>query len=237
MTLNINIRPSARLVILVALFLFISQWSVAQQRRYYRKFYKNPSYFGFAIVPGMQQHRVSSDFKQMNKERVSFYGSDVAVLKGNMYGMVRVNGGLFYSDPSASKSIDIWQLGISGSLYLLRIGQIQMKAHTFEPYVLGGLMRQRANFFGRKPTLDGAVSKNASIASEERIGSTSWTQAYAGLGAEYQMTNEANQFLSFFAEARMGMTFMRTAQNDVLKDTILEWPVSFRVGIAFGVMR
>jgi hypothetical protein len=185
-------------------------------------------YIGYTVSFGTQNYQLMSNIPQLNKRNMSREGASVGFLLGNHKGMWRTMVGLYYSSPSFPYSIDVVELGVSKSFYLLHFRSA--RHHTIEPYAILSSKVLRSSFFGN--CVDNANAVRG--ADEKLVGRVSSYQSLAGIGAEYQLANEQLNFIHFFAEFRIGTTVYNTSHDQAFKTTRTVQPVSFSLGISLG---
>lgn len=190
-------------------------------------------YLGIEGSFGYTYYELSSDISRLNKLRVSYLGGTVGGVMANPRGKLKANVGLYYSDASTPYTFDLLTGNLSANLYLLRMGQIRY--HTLEPYVTGGVSLQRIKFFGTY--LDDGSPKNYSTSEEELLGRTVTTQFNVGLGAEYQLESDEGGFIHLFVEVVYGIPAVMRSSREVFEHTHSINPVTLSVGISFGKIR
>ena len=196
---------------------------------------RRPVYFGYELALSRQQGILQSNIPQLQQLRVGDNGATLGVKLANSKGALRAHMGTYYSCASTPYSINLLEAGVTGNIYLLRLGnKEQVQYHSFEPYALVSVMYQRAQFFG---TYLHGDNNNRSVCNEPKLGSLGWVNAGTGLGVEYQLENNKLEFIHLFAEAKYGVPFMSRSSNTDFAQTTMKTPLTFALGICFGKFR
>jgi hypothetical protein len=198
-----------------------------------RKKTGKPLYLGYELALGTPVYTLKSDLTELNHLRVSNLGVIVGGVAANKFGKLKVNGGLYYSDASLPYSFDLYTVGLSANVYLLRMGNA--KYHTVEPYFVGSITQQHIKFYGNY--LDQNSPRNYSTSEEQFLGREVTTQFNVGLGAEYQLENDHGDFIHLFAEVACGVPVATQCTREVFDRTHIINPVSISVGISFGKIK
>lgn len=192
-----------------------------------------PLYMGYEVGLGYNSYTLESDIPQLNNLSVSFFGGTAGGVLGNQLGKLKANVGLYYSDDSVPYTFDNLTGNISANLYLLRIRQI--KYHTLEAYMVGGVSLQQTKFYGTY--LNEGTQKNFSTSQEQLLGKSVITQVNAGLGVEYQLESDQGDFIHLFAEVTCGALVATRCTREEFDYTRIINPVSISVGISFGKIK
>jgi hypothetical protein len=184
-------------------------------------------YVGFRITAGVENALIQSDIAKLNGVRLSSAGGSAGILLGNKKTFASASVGLYYSAESMRNSVDLFTGNIQTGVYLLRLNNCIR--HTIEPYATASLNGIRSTFFGSY--LPEQVSRSGM---EKKLGAVNSLQTSAGLGFEYQLANNANDFVHLFVEAQYGYTVYQTASRKEFEDTNLRTPVSVRIGVTVG---
>jgi hypothetical protein len=221
-----------RLLITLPVLLISASSGFAQETRE-EKPVEKMKYFGYTILFGSQSYELLSDRPKLHKLRVSREGGSVGAVLGNSKGAIRSTVGLFYSSATSPCTVDALEVGISGMTYLLRV--TNNRYHDVEPYVCIAFKGIKSGFYGNFS--ETKVKKNNSVSEDEYAGAINSIQGFVGLGAEYQLQNDALQFIHFFAEARYGSTILNYSTSEVLSRTLTANAMSLVVGINFGKIK
>jgi hypothetical protein len=192
-----------------------------------------PLYVGFEVSLGHSSYTLQSDIPQLSNLMVSYFGGAAGGVLANQLGKLKANIGLYYSDASAPYTFDLLTGNVSANLYLLRIRQV--KYHTLEPYLVGGVSAQQTKFYGTY--LNDGMRQNYSTAEEQLLGKVATTQFNVGLGAEYQLKNDQGNFIFLFAEVVCGVPVATRHTREAFDRTHIINPVSISVGVGFGKIK
>jgi len=197
---------------------------------------KHPMYLGGEITMAFPQYQLRSHINQLDGLKVSYIGSTVGGVLANDIGKLKANGGLFYSEPTVPYSMTMLQGAVSASVYVLRLKEVKFR--TFEPYVLAGLAYQQTKYYGTYLfTPEQTASYNFSTTEAPLMGRTGFTQMNVGGGVEYQLESCQNLFIHLFAECRYGIPVSGQASNASFAGTKALNPMTFSVGINFGICK
>jgi hypothetical protein len=191
-------------------------------------------YKGLELSMGFPNYLLKSNIAQLNGLHVNYIGTNVGTVLANPFGKVKANIGAYWSEPSVPYTMNMLQGGISGSIYLLRLKKV--KYHSFEPYVVAGLVFQQTKYYGTY-LLNAENASNYSAGNQPVVGKTGYSQLNAGLGVEYQLVNDDNQFIHVFTELSYGMPLFWSASNQSLSGTRASNPATISMGINFGICK
>jgi hypothetical protein len=127
----------------------------------------------------------------------------------------------------------VLEAGMSANLFFLRL--YKKVPSTIEPYVSISSKAVRSSFFGCD--FENNSPANRSVSDGALFGRIVSWQAFVGIGAEYQMRNERNQFLNFFGEVRYGQSIHNYRSIAALEQTGTRSATSCAFGVSFGMFR
>lgn len=192
-----------------------------------------PLYLGYELALGRPIYTLKSDLSELNHLRVSNLGVIVGGVVANKFGKLKGNAGLYYSDASLPYSFDLFTMGLSANVYLLRFRDARYR--PLQPYFAGGISQQHVKFYGNYLEQNG--SHNYSTSEEPFLGRGATTQFNVGLGAEYQLENDRHDFIHLFAELTYGVPVAKRCTRDVFDGTHIINPFSINIGISFGKIK
>jgi hypothetical protein len=187
-------------------------------------------YLGYEIAPGSAALSLKSSVNKIDGLRIPFYGARVGGIISNTRGKLKAHAGIYYSDDSAPYDFDMLEGGVSTSIYLLRLRK--PRYHTLEPYVVADLTYQVMRYYGSYV----ANSIDAGKDNDPLLGNTATSQLRVGMGFEYQLENNDNKFLHFFAEAGLGIPLSSTFSNESLSNTRAINQIWLTIGVDFGLI-
>jgi len=229
MKTKVNSKKLASFAFVAITMLITTSVCLAQCDSIQYKRIENPKYFGYEIGVGIEHQTLSSSISQLKNLQVAMHGATVGVKLANTRGAVRATGGLYYSGENVPYTIDMIKGGLSGSVYLLRLKKVVYR--SFEPYALMSFTYQQTKFLGTYLNDD---NKNRSVSEEPELGRINWCAASIGAGVEFQLENQAYQFIHFFAEAKYGVPLSMTSSNVDFAKTQINAPLTITVGMSFG---
>jgi hypothetical protein len=191
-------------------------------------FQRKKKYVGYNISVASQSYILSSNIQKLDGLLVSREGASTGIIVGNDIGVLKATIGLYYSGPSVPYSFDVLEAGLSGNIYLLRLKTPTV--HLIEPYGSLSVKNLRSSFFGNYLNEE----KNHLAYDEQLIGRIYTCQALIGVGAEYQLENDALNFIHFFAELKYGTSLSNCTSKSELQETRARNPMVFAVGMNFG---
>lgn len=227
---NISQKPVLHIVLLGILFLvaFTSRGQVRSNRFVVPRQYT--IYNGYEVTMGKQDFRLRSDIGELNNLAVHQIGASVGASFSNYLGKLRPTIGLYYSDGATAYTVDAGSADVAGNLYVMRL--FDKKFHTIEPYVMGAVGYQRMKFFGSYLGHD--ATYNYSMSEEPLLGSVDFLRATTGIGAEYQIANDALHFIHLFTEVSMTNSAFVRSSNDDFSRTTANRGLKFSIGLSFG---
>lgn len=193
---------------------------------------KTPVYVGAGVSLSYTQSTLESRIDRLNKLPLNFLGTNVEGMLGTPIGKVKANAGIFYSGASVPYTIDMYQGGLSGSIYLLRLTKLTY--HTFEPYFTAGANYQGAHVYGNN-LIDSDKPSNYSTTDPPLAGKVFNTQLNLGGGIEYQLENADNKFIHLFAEMTFGIPVHSSVSNHAFDGTMMLRPINISLGVQVGV--
>ena len=188
---------------------------------------------GYEIALGFPHYKLRSDLARIDGMGIGSFGISAGGTVANPYIKLRGNAGLFYSSANLPCSFDLHTASLLTNIYLLR--PAKGRFHTFEPYALAGVSYQQISFYGNY--LDAGATRNYSTTQEQFLGKNRSTQFLAGLGVEFQLENDQQQFIHLFMEAAYGFSLSAHSSRDVFDQTHITQPYTFRLGISFGKIK
>jgi len=199
---------------------------------------KIPVYLGAGASVSYTQSTLQSSIDRLDKLPLNFLGTNVEGMLGTPIGKVKANAGIFYSGASVPYTIDMYQGGLSGTIYLLRLTKITY--HTFEPYFTAGVSYQEAQVYGSNlisSDRDANESANYSTTDPPLAGKVFNTQLNLGAGIEYQLENDRDKFIHLFAEMTLGVPVHCSVSNHAFEGTRVLRPVNISIGAHFGIFK
>jgi hypothetical protein len=191
-------------------------------------------YLGYEISTSLPFTRLSSNIPQLQGMDISYTGLRVGGIVATHCVKYKATIGLHYSSASLPYSFDLFTGSLNTIVYPLKMTSLKPN-HTFEPYLLGGLRQGQTKYFGQYLISD--PDRNYSKSKEPLLGSTYSTQLVGGVGIEYQLENENNNFIHFFCELNYGNPIHEAASSQAFVGTRMKssWTVIF--GINFGTAK
>jgi hypothetical protein len=191
-------------------------------------------YVGYEISTNLPFTKLVSDIPQLQTMRIQYTGlrvGGVLVTGGVKY---KATIGLHYSSAALPYSFDLFTGSLTTLVYPLKMTSVK-RAHTIEPYILGGLRQAQNKYFGTYLSSD--RDRNYSKSKEPLLGATYSTQVVGGVGIEYQLENENNNFIHFFSELNYGLPIFEAASCRAFAETRMtsSWAITF--GVNFGIVK
>lgn len=216
------------LVLMVTQFqLAIGQRSLKSNNHYQ---YQN-KYVGYEISAGLQNQNVTSSIAAFDNLRVPMEGVKAGLNYGNGRMSIHALAGLFYSNESVPKTLDLLQGSINGNLY--PFAYLLKRQPRFQPYLTTGIIYKRINFLGTDPDDE---DFNNSRATEKNLNALLCLQGNMGLGIEYRLDNEFN-FMHIFLETYYGTPLSMRNSTAAFENTRISSPRGISLGVAFGMVR
>ncbi|MBX7126348.1 MAG: hypothetical protein K1X47_11710 [Cyclobacteriaceae bacterium] len=180
---------------------------------------------GYEVSTSIPLYTIQSNIPLYNGLKGSFNGVNLGYLLTSDYYKVKALAGMFYAGSSFQQTIINFNGGVAANFYLLRLAGSDLR--TFEPYITSGATRQQFNFYGGSIFND----NNQSVSEERYLGNVSSWQASVGIGSEFQLENDLNQFVHFFAEIKYNAAFGNAASTKALNGTSFQPAFTFTLGI------
>jgi hypothetical protein len=192
-----------------------------------------PRYVGYEVSMSLPSHRVISNIPQISNMYVSYFGMQVGGVMAIPQVKLKATAGLHYSSANLPYSFDLLSGSLSARVYPLRIKNIRY--HTLEPYVVGGIHQYHTKYFGTYLSKDEQI--NYSRGDEKLLGRTNSTMLMGGVGLEYQLENDSQNFIHFFTEFNYGSAINNSASTYEFENTKFKSSCSIVFGINFGIIK
>jgi hypothetical protein len=206
----------------------IASWEDSMRRLKPRN---RPVYAGLDVSMGGPSYRIKSNIDALNNLPVNYFGGMAGGVLANPIGKIKSGIGIYYSGDNVPHLFDLLAANLSINLYPLRIKKVVY--HTFEPYVLAGISQMKNKFYGYY--LPDALAKlNRSFSEDPYVGSVMTTHLLIGMGVEYQLENNHNDFIHLYTEVSLGRNVRTIATRDELSHSVVPTSLWITVGISFG---
>lgn len=192
------------------------------------------TYYGYGLSLSVPQQQISSNIPQINGLKVTFIGCNVGGMIANTVGKLKVNMGIFYSGSSSPYEIDMIRGGVTGNIYLLRLGKVK-EAHLFEPYAVVGVTQQSSKFYGNYLSND--PTNSTSSTEQPFLGKVNSMRVNVGAGVEMQLESDNQKFIHVFAEVTSGTPLSSSASNSAFSQTKVMNSITFNFGVNFGIVK
>jgi hypothetical protein len=193
---------------------------------------KQPRYVGYEVSMSLPSYRVISNIPQISNMYVSYFGMQVGGIMAIPQVKLKATAGLHYSSANLPYSFDLISGNLSAQVYPLRIKNIRY--HTLEPYIVGGINQSQTKYFGTYMNKDERI--NYSKGDEELQGRTNSTNIMGGVGLEYQLENENQNFIHFFTEFNY-MSPLYNSASSQFEETKFKSSCAVVFGINFGIIK
>ncbi|MFN8342308.1 MAG: hypothetical protein U0V64_11620 [Cyclobacteriaceae bacterium] len=159
---------------------------------------------GYEVSTSIPLYTIQSNIPLYNGLKGSFNGVNLGYLLASDYYKVKALAGMFYAGSSFQQTIINFNGGVAANFYLF--GSLEVTSTLLNP-TASGATRQQFNFYGGSIFND----NNQSVSEERYLGNVSSWQASVGIGSEFQLENDLNQFVHFFAEIKYNAAFGNAA--------------------------
>lgn len=190
------------------------------------------SHRGIEASIGMRQFTLKSDVPELSNLQVLEEGGSAAFVCGNSYSrlVVRV-AGLYYSNSSTRRTIDLLEMEINSNIYILKA--LNIPAKKVDAYVLAGISNQHMKFFGHYIDKSNRAEKKGAAGREPYLGRINTTNINLGIGIEYKMQAERD-FVHIFVEAKTHFELASSTDVTPLENTSIGDFYGVNLGVRFG---
>lgn len=190
-----------------------------------------PVYLGLDISFGIPRYQLKSNIAVLNNLPVNSFGGMAGGVLANPVGKIKSGIGIYYSGDNVPYTFDVMTANLSVNLYILRIQEVRY--HTWEPYIFGGISQMKNRFYGYY-LADPAMKINRSSAEPPYIGSVLCTHLLTGAGVEYQLESDNREFIHLYAEISFGSNLRTNATTEALSHSTVPGSLWITIGMSFG---
>lgn len=189
-------------------------------------------YRGIEAALGSRHFLLQSDIPELKDLMVNEEGGSAAFIFGNNYSRIVARvAGLYYSNSTTNRTIDLFEMELNSNLYILKA--LQLPAKKIDAYVLTGIGNQHIKFYGHYIDKNERANKSSAAGREPYLGKITTTNINVGIGIEYKMEADRD-FIHFFAEGKTRFHLNSSADADAFANTSTEDFYAVNVGVRFG---
>ena len=185
---------------------------------------------GFDSSFGMRAFSLTSDLGVLNNLDVVQEGGSLGGVFGNNFFLVKVRGGLYYSNGKTPNAIDITELETMVNFYPINLLK-PYHQHIMDFYLALGTSMDIVSFYGNY--IDGSKPQNYSAVKQPYLGKMSLMNVTAGAGIEFRMRGKRD-FGHFFAEVKQGIPLYSSTKSEAFKNTSIRSITFVNIGVSYG---